>query len=136
MAKGKNILHHCPHCDRVVKMEMVGAVETQPNKIWYRCTRCRHSLLVDQIALQLELEESRKKLDRATCSEYRPDKTYSIGDAIFHSELDDIGKIVSKERTSGGGRAIIVSFEKHGERKLMESLQLDPAEEAGGSPVA
>ncbi len=136
MAKGKSILHHCPHCDRVVKMEMVGAVETQPNKIWYRCTRCRHSTLVDQIILQQEIEESRKKLDRATCAEYRPEKTYSIGDAIFHSELDDIGKIVSKERTSGGGRAIIVSFEKHGERKLMESLQLDPAEESGGAPLA
>lgn len=117
-------------------MEMVGAVETQPNKIWYRCTRCRHSTLVDQIILQQEIEESRKKLDRATCAEYRPEKTYSIGDAIFHSELDDIGKIVSKERTSGGGRAIIVSFEKHGERKLMESLQLDPAEESGGAPLA
>ena len=129
MAKGKNILHHCPHCDRVTKMEMIGAVENQPTKTWYRCTRCRHASLVDQQALQLALEESRKKLDRATCAEYRPDKTYTVGDAIFHTDLDDIGKIISKERTSGGGRAIVVSFEKHGERRLLESVVLDPAEE-------
>lgn len=129
MAKGKNILHHCPHCDRVAKMEMIGAVENQPTKIWYRCTRCRHASLVDQVILQQEVEESRKKLDRATCAEYRPEQTYNVGDAIFHTELDDIGKIISKERTSGGGRAIVVSFEKHGERRLMESVLPAPAGE-------
>ncbi len=131
MAKGKNILHHCPHCDRVTKMEMIGAVENQPTKTWYRCTRCRHATLVDQQVLQQALEESRKKLDRATCAEYSPDKTYSVGDAIFHTDLDDIGKIISKERTSGGSHAIVVSFEKHGERRLLESVVLDPAEEQG-----
>jgi uncharacterized Zn finger protein len=130
MAKGKNITHHCPHCDRDAKMEMVGAVEDQPNKTWYRCTRCRHALLIDQSLLQQELELSRKKLDRATCAEYRPDKTYTVGDAIFHSELDDIGKIISKERTSGGGRAIVVSFERSGERRLLESVRFETSEGA------
>lgn len=128
MAKGKSILHHCSHCDRTTKMESVGTVENQPTKIWYRCTRCRHAMLIDQESLQHEFEESRKKLDRAACAEYRPDKTYSVGDAIFHSELDDIGKIVSKERTSGGGRAIVVKFEREGERRLLESVSPDTLE--------
>jgi hypothetical protein len=133
MAKGKNILHHCPHCDRVAKMELIGAVENQPTKIWYRCTRCRHASLVDQQALVQAQEDSKKKLDRASAAEYRPDRTYSIGDAIFHNDLDDIGKIISKERTSGGGRAIVVSFEKHGERRLLESLPSEPVEGADGN---
>ena len=122
MAKGKNILHHCVHCERVTKMEMIGAVENQPEKTWYRCTRCRHATLVDLEALKQSQQDAKKKLDKAQCLEYKPENTYSVGEAIFHSEWDDIGKIISKVRTSGGGRAIVVSFEKLGERRLMESV--------------
>ncbi len=122
MAKGKNILSHCAHCERVTKMEMIGAVENQPEKTWYRCTRCRHATLVDLEALKQSQQDAKKKLDKAQCLEYKPENTYSVGEAIFHSEWDDIGKVISKVRTSGGGRAIVVSFEKLGERRLMESV--------------
>ena len=122
MAKGKNILYHCVHCERQTKMEMIGAVENQPEKTWYRCTRCRHATLVDLEALKQTQQDAKKKLDKAQCLEYKPENTYSVGEAIFHSEWDDIGKIISKVRTSGGGRAIVVSFEKLGERRLMESV--------------
>lgn len=122
MAKGKNILHHCVHCERVTKMEVIGAVENQPEKTWYRCTRCRHATLVDLEVLKQSQQDAKKKLDKAQCLEYKPENTYSVGEAIFHSEWDDIGKIISKVRTSGGGRAIVVSFEKLGERRLMESV--------------
>jgi hypothetical protein len=103
-------------------MEVVGAVETQPDKIWYRCTRCRHASLIDQAELKRVLEESKKRVERSDCSEYRPENTYTIGQAIFHSEWDDMGKIISKERTSGGASAIVVSFEKLGQRRLLESV--------------
>ena len=122
MAKGKNILHHCVHCERVSKMEMIGAVENQPEKTWYRCTRCRHATLVDLEVLRQSQQDAKKKLDKTQCLEYKPENTYSVGEAIFHSDWDDIGKIISKVRTSGGGRAIVVSFEKLGERRLMESV--------------
>lgn len=122
MARGKSISHFCNHCDRVTKMEMIGAVENQPEKTWYRCTRCRHASLIDLQELRRVQEEAGKKPERADCSEYRPENTYAVGQAIFHSEWNDIGKIVSKERTSGGARAIVVSFEKLGERRLLESV--------------
>lgn len=122
MARGKSITRYCNHCERVNKMEMVGAVENQPEKTWYRCTRCRHSMLVDINEYKREQEESKKKLDRTECSEYRPENTYVVGQAIFHPEWDDIGKIISKERTSRGERAIVVSFEKLGQRRLLESV--------------
>ena len=125
MAKGKNILHHCAHCERVTKMEMIGAVETQPEKTWYRCTRCRHASLIDQEVLRQSQQDAKKKLERADCSEYNPTETYTVGQAILHTEWDDIGKIVSKERTSGGARAIVVSFEKLGERRLLENVIQD-----------
>ena len=122
MARGKSISQYCSHCERTTKMEMIGAVEGQPEKTWYRCTRCRHASLVDLDELRRHQEESKKKLERDSCTEYRPENTYTIGQAIFHSEWDDIGKIVSKETTSGGAHAIVVSFEKLGERKLLENV--------------
>ncbi len=131
MAKGKNILHQCAHCDRITKMEVIGAVENQPEKIWYRCTRCRHASLIDLEALRQAQMESKRKLERSDCAEYSPEKTYSVGESIFHTEFGDIGKIISKERTSGGARAIVVSFEKLGERRLLESVIIDAEEGAG-----
>jgi len=122
MARGKSISHYCAHCERTTRMELVGAVENQPDKTWYRCTRCRHAALLDLSELKRNEEEAKKKPDRADCSEYNPQHTYKVGQAIFHTEWDDVGKVVSKQRTSGGGSAIIVSFERLGERRLMESL--------------
>jgi DNA-directed RNA polymerase subunit RPC12/RpoP len=122
MARGKSISHFCNHCARITKMDMTGSLENQPEKTWYRCTRCRHAVLVDLTEIKKIEEEAKKKVERSDCSEYKPQNTYTIGQAIFHSEWDDIGKIVSKERTSGGASAIVVSFEKLGERRLLESI--------------
>jgi DNA-directed RNA polymerase subunit RPC12/RpoP len=122
MARGKSISHYCAHCERISKMELVGAVENQPDKTWYRCTRCRHAILLDLSELKKNEEAAKKKPERADCSEYNPKQTYTVGQAIFHSEWDDVGKVISKEKTSGGGSAIVVSFQRLGERRLLESL--------------
>ena len=122
MARGKSISRYCNHCGRVSKMELIGVVEAQPDKSWYRCTRCRHASLLDLSELKRVQDEAKKKPERADCSEYRPENTYQVGQAIVHLEWDDIGKIVSKERTSAGESAIVVSFEKLGERRLLESV--------------
>jgi MinD superfamily P-loop ATPase len=122
MAKGKYIFHHCGHCDRVTKMEIIGSSETQPDRMWYRCTRCRHASLVSVEELRKTEEETKKKLTREDASEYSPANTYAVGQSIFHSEWEDIGKIVSKEKTSRGESAIVVAFEKLGERRLLENV--------------
>jgi hypothetical protein len=129
MAKGKNILHRCDHCDRVTKMEIIGSAEASPEKTWYRCTRCRHATLIDLEELRRIELEAKKKLDRTEASEYHPEATYQVGQAIFHTDWGDVGKIISKERTSGGARAIVVSFERLGERRLLESVV--PGQETG-----
>ena len=74
-------------------------------------------------------EDGKKKPERDSCSEYRPENTYSVGQAIFHTDWDDVGKIVSKVRTSNGAHAIVVSFEKLGERRLLESVVMRPEPE-------
>lgn len=122
MARGKSISHYCGHCERITKLEMVGSAENQPDKTWYRCTRCRHASLIDVNGLRKVQEESKRKPERVDCTEYRPDATYTVGQAIFHSGWDDVGKIICKERTSRGEHAIVVSFEKSGERRLLESV--------------
>jgi hypothetical protein len=125
MAKGKYIVHHCSHCERLAKMELIGASEDQPEKTWYRCTRCRHATQINSEDLRKTQEESRKRVTREECSEYRPQDTYAVGQSIFHTEWDDIGKIVSKEKTSRGESAIVVAFEKLGERRLLENVSQD-----------
>ncbi len=125
MSRGKSITHQCSHCERVTKMEMVGATESQPDRVWYRCTRCRHAYLLDLSELRKMQELAQRKLAREECTEYKPQHTYRVGEAIFHSEWNDVGKIISKVRTSGGDRAIVVAFEKLGERRLLESVIAD-----------
>ncbi len=122
MAKGKHILQHCAHCDRMAKMELIGTTDQMPDRSWYRCTRCRHASLINIEELRAVEEAAKKKLDRTEAAEYHPEQTYRVGEAIFHSDWGDVGKIISKERTSGGGNAIVVSFEKLGERRLLESV--------------
>jgi hypothetical protein len=126
MARGKTISHYCGHCNRESRMELIGATENQPDHTWYRCTRCRHASLIDLAQLRKSQEDSRRKLEKADCSEYRPEQTYTVGQAIFHHDWDDIGKITGKERTSDGARAIVVAFERLGERKLLESVMPGP----------
>jgi hypothetical protein len=125
MTRGKSISYYCNHCEKVTKMEVIGATENQPDKTWYRCTRCRHASLIDLTELRKIQEGAHKKVVREDCTEYRPEQTYNVGQAIFHSEWNDVGKIVSKERTSGGDKAIVVAFEKLGERRLLESVIMD-----------
>ena len=122
MAKGKSLVLYCPHCEREAKMELVGASETQPEKTWFRCTRCRHALMVNLEEWRKVQADAKKKPDPGECAEYNPGHTYAIGQSIFHHEWQDVGRIISKERTSGGARAIVVSFEKLGERRLLESV--------------
>lgn len=122
MARGKSITHYCTHCERETKMEIVGSGEHLPDKTWYRCTRCRHAVLLNAMDLRKSDETSKKKLEKVECSEYDPHGTYTIGQAIFHSGWDDMGKVTAKEKTSAGASAIVVAFEKLGERRLLESV--------------
>lgn len=125
MARTKSLMHHCSYCDKNTKMELVGMVEGTTNRVWYRCPKCRHAMLLNLDDLQKEAEQKAIPLDPHTCIPYSPMRLYSVGDAIFHSELNDVGKVTRKVRTSDGSHAIIVTFEKIGERRLIENLMPD-----------
>ena len=67
------------------------------------------------------------KLDASLATPYNPLQSFKVGEAIFHTEWNDVGKVVSKMKTSDGSQAIVVSFEKQGQRRLIENLKPEPA---------
>ena len=79
--------------------------------------------------LEVDLQKDQQgwKVDPASATIYNPWQSFQIGEAIFHREWNDVGKVVSKIRTSDGSHAIIVAFEKQGERRLLESLKPEPS---------
>ena len=68
-------------------------------------------------------EDNVIKVTRENCIDYSPEKIFEIGNSIYHTDWDDMGRVKSKEKTSSGGNAIWVEFEKNGTKKLIENLQ-------------
>jgi hypothetical protein len=101
-----------------------GEQEAVSNKVWYKCSRCHHNILFDESALQ-SLKDSAevKTLSKEECLAYSPENSYSVGQAIYHQDLDDVGWIRDKQIMSDGRSAIIVTFQKLGERKLIDNLR-------------
>ncbi len=119
-------------------MARVGAMDTTENgqeenttgRVWYKCSRCHHNTLFDEATIHaLKEPPEAKPLTKEDCIEYSPMKSFSVGEAIYHSELDDIGWVKDKETMSDGRSAIIVSFQKLGERKLLDSFRADDTTE-------
>jgi hypothetical protein len=134
MAKTKYIMHHCAYCRRETKMEFVGGLPAESNstelvKTWYRCTRCKHSALLTLSPQVREKKNHAIAIDRETCTTYAKEKIYKVGEHIYHSDWDDVGKVVRKDKTSNGIQSIVVAFEKLGERKLLENMQTEFPEE-------
>ena len=120
MSKAKYATRFCISCNKETKMEEIGTMEGVENKKWYRCTRCRHSSMFD---LDPNKSDSKViKFNREECVSYTPERIYTVGECIYHTDWDDMGKIMGKAKTSSGGQAIVVSFEKNGSRKLVENL--------------
>jgi len=108
------------------KHELIGEpIETpEGRQQWARCTRSRHSQLVNLDAIESETDKSKAvvHITREDARKYSPREEYRIGDIIFHSVWDDVGIVRAKEVMSNGGNAIIVQFEKNSEKRLIENL--------------
>jgi len=134
MARTKFMMHECAYCHKQTKMERIGEMPSSTEggetlKIWYRCTRCKHSALITVAPQTKEKGEPAPKIDRSTCTEYSKDKVFSLGQAIYHVDWDDVGTVLRKDKMSNGVQSILVSFEKNGERKLIENVAQDATEE-------
>ena len=127
MAKTKYMMHECAYCRKTTKMELVGEMLTEGSqepaqKVWYRCTRCKHSALLEKQSLQQSKKGDAPKIDRSACVTYARELVYTVGQSIYHTDWDDMGKVTAKQKTSDGTQSITVSFEKLGERRLIENM--------------
>jgi hypothetical protein len=108
------------------KHELIGEpIETDKGRQqWARCTRSRHSQLVNLDAIESEVDKSRAvvHISREDARKYSPREEYKVGDVIFHQVWDDVGIVRAKEVTSNGGNSILVQFEKNNEKRLIENL--------------
>ncbi len=138
MAKTKFITHDCTYCHKQTKMEYIGEMEgvtpEGTQRFWYRCSRCKHSLLIT-LSVVKEKKSAAPAIDRATCTMYSKDRVFAIGEHIYHADLDDVGRVVRKDKTSNGIHSIIVSFERVGERRLLENVTGDLLEEVSDNPA-
>ncbi len=121
MARTKFCEQFCGHCNKKTRMEIIGEMQDTKDKVWLRCTRCHHMNLIT--ISEKEQKPQNTKLDINTATLYSPEQCFRIGEAIFHQEWNDVGKVLGKVKTSDGNQAIIVSFEKQGEKKLIESFK-------------
>ncbi|HPI20954.1 MAG TPA: hypothetical protein PKY56_11340 [Candidatus Kapabacteria bacterium] len=125
--RAKYITLFSPFLMRETKHELIGEpIETDKGRQqWARCTRSRHSQLINLDTIEAESDKSKAviHISKEDAKKYSPLDEYQIGDVIFHAIWDDVGIVKSKESTSTGGRAIIVHFERCNEKKLIENFQ-------------
>jgi hypothetical protein len=126
MSKIKATERFCSYCNKSTKMSFIGEMAGENNRYWFRCTRCHHLSLLNVEAKAGEAKTDEKGI--ATII-YNPGTTYSVGEKIFHNEFNDVGKVTKKFRTSDGSNAIMVQFEKFGERKLLENFKQEIIEQ-------
>lgn len=124
--RAKYITIYSPFLMKETKHELIGEpIETEVGRQqWARCTRSRHSQLVNLDAIEAEADKSRAviHISQEDARRYSPKESYEIGDVLFHTVWEDLGIVRAKEVTSNGGHAIVVQFEKNAEKRLIENM--------------
>jgi hypothetical protein len=122
MARTKNVEAYCSFCNALRKMELAGEVTGSENKRWAKCKKCKHTMIIDLIEDVKETKVSLEGIENEECVTYSPQKSFEIGQSIYHQNWDDFGKVVGKDFLSSGQKSITVEFQKSGHKKLIESL--------------
>lgn len=122
MARIKNVEAYCSFCNTLRKMELAGDVTGSENKRWAKCKKCKHTMIIDMNQDVKETKVSLEGIENEECVTYSPQKSFEVGQSIYHTNWDDFGKVVGKEILSNGQKSISVEFQKSGHKKLIESL--------------
>lgn len=128
MSKVKNVEAFCTVCNAVTKMEIAaeGKAFNYEDKKWAKCKKCKQMFLISpgDLEAQKSARASSKEIQIEDSAEYSPTKTFNVGDSIYHKTWNDYGKVVGKEISSNGQNTIRVEFQKVGNKKLLESINL------------
>lgn len=127
MARTKYSMQFCVYCNKDTRMEMMSEAHGSADKIWLRCSRCHHMSMLE--TGDKPETAGKEKPDPNSATTYNPEKSFEVGQSIFHKEWDDVGRVIGKTKTSDGCQAIVVSFEKQGQRRLIENLKTEETAE-------
>jgi len=125
MAKAKNVEAFCSYCgtERTLELVKVAFESESEDKKWGKCKKCKQMTMIDLSQIQM-LDSNSKNMETENAVEYSPEKSFEIGDAIYHKGWDDFGLVTSKEIVSNGQKSITVDFQKSGIKKLIESISI------------
>jgi hypothetical protein len=122
--KGANVVLSCRHC----KAEQAMKPHSEGMKgqiIWLRCAGCNKATFLKMADYQ-QLVAARKAprvIADGECVKYDPNQNFMIGQRLYHPIWDDRGEVLRKLTTSEGESTIVVSFNRLGERTLVEARQ-------------
>lgn len=123
--RAKYLTLYSPFLMKETKHELIGEpIETENGRHqWARCTRSRHSQLVNLDTIEAERDKSKAviHISKDDARKYSPREVFEIGEILYHKIFDDVGIVRAKEVTSTGGHAIVVQFEKSEEKRLIEN---------------
>ena len=121
----------CYDCKKKTEMECIEKHENS-NIIVLRCLACKNtqSYLVEQFfksdavkSKKIRNSKKAKRLKKYTKIEkYEPEKSYRVGQLIYHTIFEDVGKIIKRSDTDAGNKKMVVSFERVGEKVLIEGM--------------
>lgn len=101
----------------------VELAETEgKRRSWATCKRCKQTMIIDLSQVENLKKATLEGIENSDVTVYSPEKSYKVGEAIFHSNWDDFGRVIGKEILSDGKKSITVEFQKAGIKKLIESL--------------
>ncbi len=135
MAKIKNVEAFCKFCGSVRKMELTGEIAGDENKKWAKCKKCKQTMVISVSEDVVVQKVSLEGIENEDCTTYNPNKTFEIGENIFHENWNDFGKVIGKEVLSNGQKSISVEFQKSGNKKLVESFNKPQTDQEEQSEV-
>jgi len=121
----KSTENFCNYCNKTTNMVVISEMNGLKDKVWARCIKCHHLSLLEHKGSE---ESSMSKSATTNVKIYKPDTVFLVGDKIFHNDWEDTGKVIKKTKTSDGQAAILVMFNKLGERRLVENLKNEEIE--------
>ncbi|MBD3181378.1 hypothetical protein GF312_03740 [Candidatus Poribacteria bacterium] len=124
-ARKKRVRHrkkYCSICDEIVSMAVVRKAEEENDLYWLVCPECKNRFAYTRSDYRKKKRIKTPAIKRDDAKVYKTNKTFSIGELIYHPKLHDMGLVVEKASAPFAecSGAIIVSFLQSGQKTLIE----------------
>lgn len=112
----------CRFCEKITSAQLDrsiaenGRTVDRGSTFEYLCGKCLKTFCY----CGNDLLEQQKDDSENTVRKYSPKDHFLIGETVQHAKWKDKGKVVGKEK--GSPPKILVNFEKHGLKRLIEDL--------------